>query len=57
MHEAFEPWLQKQLQTDEPEPFCPFGPAYCNDAYNFDCCRLCEAAMNTWKDVMLNGTD
>ena len=57
MHEAFEPWLQKHLQTEEPEPFCPFGPAYCNDAYNFDYCRLCDTAMNAWKEVQLNGTD
>lgn len=56
-HIGFETWLKEQLETDEPEPFCPFGPAYCDVAYNIDHCRLCEDAMNAWKEAMLHGTD
>lgn len=57
MPKTYEVWLQERMDEGEPEPFCPFNPMYCNDAYNFDKCRTCEEALNAWKEEQSNGTE
>lgn len=40
---TYEEFVAQRISvpTEEAEPFCPFGIAYCNDAYSDKCCG-CE---------------
>ena len=41
--ESYKEYVQRLTRSEEPEPFCPFRMAYCNDAYS-DSCYGCQQA-------------